>query len=262
MRLLIKRKANGIGDWLYCLVAINELVCEHPDVSVYVDFALPLDGPKSQRHLPALVKEAYAASSVKYTEWTGQPVDHVIDHLVYPNDPDVPYLEGTIKRLGHLCGRALEPVRKHPITFAGVWEKSWEPTVCVSPHTKAVTQGKDWGEAKWHELARRLDESDIRVIELAEAGARKIPHTEHCLGSSFMSVVTAITHAHLFVGCENGITVLAGLLEAPLVTFFRRTREMKRLDFFNQRKLVHQMQPDAVADLVKFILQTGVAREP
>lgn len=229
MRLLIQRQANGIGDWLFTLAAMKHLP---PEVETFVDFV-----PKKQPMVP-LIHQAFTASDVRFKLWTRNEVDRTIEHTIYPVERKAggePYIKGIVDQLGRTIGRPLtfNPRLLPQFTFE---RRPLGNYVCVVGGSKQAF--KDWGRDHFQALADWI-RAELRM-EVVQVGSSSEPilrgaRTEG-MDAKFRSLAAIIHSARAVVCLENGISVIAGMLDRPQITIYMRG-DPRRMDWPDQAKL-------------------------
>lgn len=242
MKLLLRRQANGIGDWLFMLAAIKHVNEAYPDVEVLVDFR------SGEQAFVPLIREAYKASDVECSVWTGQHTrfDREIEHVIYPTERNAngqPYIAGMVAQISRVLGakisydRELVPRFVYPI--APPDPEHPEGVIAIAPGFKLKV--KDWTFPRFEGLAGvlRQDLPDTELVQVGAKGERPIRCTRPCLGLSFPDLASILGGSRCVVTHENGIAVLAGFLGVPQVTIYMRG-DMRRLGFDERaRKLMH-----------------------
>ncbi len=90
--------------------------------------------------------------------------------------------------------------------------------VVIEPHIKgAASPNKDWGWARWQDLARRLD---LDWVQLGPPGTRLLEGVRHMVTPSFLAACRALSGARAAVLPEGGPHHAAAALGVPAVVIF------------------------------------------
>ncbi len=90
--------------------------------------------------------------------------------------------------------------------------------VVIEPHIKgAASPNKDWGWARWQDLARRLD---LDWVQLGPPSTRLLDGVRHMVTPSFLDACRALTGARAAVLPEGGLHHAAAALGVPAVVIF------------------------------------------
>ncbi|HZF28699.1 MAG TPA: hypothetical protein VE907_06260 [Gammaproteobacteria bacterium] len=224
MRILVQRRADGVGDWLFMLACIKHYNAQASDVMFYVDFELRARS-NVDRSLPPIIRQAFEASDVTWyraDDLAGIEFDLVIPHVVYKIREDVPYLESMLANLVSQIGR---DVRYNPellprFIFPELADRPRKYMVTVS-QGKRETAHKDWQRSRFAELTYEISKRGVDVVHLGLTGDARLTYaTRAFMGCSFDTVAGALAGAGLFVGLENGLAVLASWLGIPTVVLY------------------------------------------
>jgi hypothetical protein len=230
MNVLLRRRADGIGDWLFMLACIKHYNRQRPDVRFYVDFELPARAKVGVK-LPPIILEAYQQSDVTwypFVSQTGYTV--VIPHVVYKQRDSTTYIESMLAQLAVATGVAVayDPACLPKFIYPDLEDRPAN-YVALAPHAKAATSFKDWRrsmkeariDSPWDELGHALERSGFEIAHVGQLdGARHASATRRYLGCSFDTVCGVLAGARLFVGCENGISVLSSWLGTPTIVLY------------------------------------------
>lgn len=255
----MRRYGDGVGDWLFMLTCIKHFNAQHPDVEVFVDFTLDVRRAMA-RKLPSIIREAYYASDVLFSEHGVDVVpgyDVVVPHAIYTffhaGAVGPPYVESMLERLGALTGR---PMRYDPqcvphfeVSHVDCAAGQYLATVSCG---KKQTAHKDWAPRNFSELAALVARNlKTPVAQLGSVGDWPIAAPViSFLGLPFATVAGVLAGASCFVGIENGLAVLALMIGTPTLVIYRNERNMPRLVHPKLTKLLNPEVP-AVFDYVK-----------
>ncbi len=108
--------------------------------------------------------------------------------------------------------------RTTPGELYGIEARKPQDYVIVEPHIKAkASPNKDWGWARWQDLARRLD---LDWVQLGPPGTRLLDGVRHIETASFLAACRALTGARAAVLPEGGLHHAAAALGVPAVVIF------------------------------------------
>ena len=255
--LTITRPYNGIGDWLFCLAVLKFVNRQRPDIECFVDFDHIKVG-----QLPYIVPDLYSFADVRYAGGFG-PKDGLVTHdsLVYRRWPPDSFIESTTMHLNDQTGLNIKYEPDVLPSFGIRHHGSKKRTVAMIGHGKRQDRyGKEWGLNNFQELARILRRE--HSVEVVQVGARyDIPliHAERSvMGADAEELLERMAECALFVGIENGMTVLAGYLDMPQLTVYDGHGFPTRMQFPKQHKFIERAEPDAVASRVAAMLEERV----
>lgn len=224
MRVLLRRRHDGIGDWLFMLACIKHYNEQQSGVQFYVDFEIA-ERNRAGAKLPPIIREAFECSDVTWY-WPEQARDRgfdvVIPHVVYKQD-ERPYVESMLAQLVIATGKDVE-YRPELVPRFVYPELEDRPAtyVAIAPRGKKETAFKDWPIRCFDELSNALIERNVDVVQLgAFENPRLTRAARQYLGCSFDTVAGAIAGARMFIGIENGIAVLASWLGTPTVVLYQ-----------------------------------------
>jgi hypothetical protein len=252
--LTITRPYNGIGDWLFCLAVLKYVNRQRPDIDVYLDFQHVRVG-----RLPGIVPQLYEYADVRYIDGVG-PADEMVtrDSLVYRRWPPDSFIESTVMHLNDQTGL---DIRYEPgvLPSFGICHHGSAGTVVMIGHGKRRQRmGKEWGMENFQELARTLYCAGVKVVQIGSAvDLHLLRASRRVLGQDAGALLETLAEASLFVGIENGMTVLAGYLGVPQLTIYDGNGLPQRMQFARQTKIIERVEPDAVADRVLSMLKEG-----
>lgn len=87
------------------------------------------------------------------------------------------------------------------------------------PWWKSVAPNKDWGEAKYRELAKRL-RSDFQLIQFKHGTTTRILEGAALVETPFRQAMAILKHAKLYVGAEGGMHNAAAAVGTKAVILF------------------------------------------
>jgi ADP-heptose:LPS heptosyltransferase len=222
MNVLIRRRSDGIGDWLFLLACIKHYNKQRPGVRFYVDFELP-QRERVNVELSPLVLDAFKNSDVVWYEPVpGQHYDATLQHVVYQQRSDVPYVESMLAQLVSATGMdvAYDPECLPKFIYPELADRPRKYIATVSKG-KAATAFKDWGRSRFDELASQFLACGYDIAQLGLTGDPRLASaTSRWFGCSFDTVCGLLAGARLFVGLENGISVLASWLGTPTIVVY------------------------------------------
>lgn len=239
----LTREFAGIGDWLMALAVLKLLNRQHPDVEAYVSFETP------REPMPELVPQAFAASDVRYRVGVPKWPCRRTGHLVYTRRGPKPFIEDMVDVFTQRTGIKLtyEPV--YP-TFRRTVPPGQGYIVMASQGKRGKDRGKEWGVHNFAALAEILA-ADHEIVQIGGKFDAPLPAaSRRYLGQPFDTVASVLTGARLFIGIEDGLTVLAGYLGVPLLTLYCGTGSPDRLTFERHTKLRERLPPNVVASTV------------
>lgn len=238
----LTREFAGIGDWLMALAVLKLLNRQHPDVEAYVSFETP------REPMPELVPQAFAASDVRYRVGAPKWPCRRTGHLVYTRGPK-PFIEDMA---GAFTRRTGIPLTYEPVypTFRRTVPPGQGYIVMVSQGKRGKDIGKEWGVQNFAALAEILA-VDHEIVQIGGKYDSPLRAASRCyLGQPFDTVASVLTGARLFIGLEDGLTVLAGYLGVSQLTLYCGAGSPDRLTFERQTKLRERVPPSVVASLV------------
>lgn len=178
------------------------------------------------------------------------PHDHVAVSTNYPDlYIDNPYVDDV--NVGHLrpdrylslrSGPRFRNRLAHYAGLAGIDPPDYNPTLYYTDWTTtflnefrdirgplvAVSAGATWGTKRWpmhrwRELCTQLEDSGATVVELGEGGESIGVGRSLLNKTSVRNAACILHHAHVFIGCDSGLTHLALAAGTPAVALFGTT---------------------------------------
>lgn len=224
MNVLLRRRADGVGDWLFLLACIKHYNQQQPWMRFYVDFELAArEGV--ERTLPPIIKQAYEASDVTWYEpLAGIVYDVTIPHVVYKFREPVPYVESMLAQLVTATGRdaRYDPACVPRFVYSELDSRPRRPYMVTVSKGKDATAHKDWPRRKFDELAAEIHGRGVDVVQAGATNDTRLASASlRFLGYSLEAVAGLLAGARLFVGLENGLAVLASWLGCPTVVIYQ-----------------------------------------
>lgn len=233
---------------------------QRPDLELFVDFSMPHRGAT----LPPLVRQAYEASDLVYTQLDEgrrkqlepnrrppEPYLETADSLVYRAWPPDCYIESTVLHLNTQTGLGIEYEPGVYPDFRIRHSPGGRYVVMIGHGKRRERHRKEWGYANLVELAQRIQAQGYDVIQVGAAWDQRIPGcARYVLGEKFGTLAHVLCNARAYVGLENGVMVLAGFLGVPQVTIYDGSPGVPRTDFPGQTKIAERLEPAEVFPLV------------
>ncbi len=238
MRLLLERKADGVGDWLFMLAAMKHVNRDFPELEIVVNF------DKVKTPLPKIILEAYFSSDVRWRRFDSQ-TDKVemheprIEHAIYPTGRHAigePYIKGMVDQIGRILTRKIEYDPGLVPLFRGSGRPMMRDTlapkghVLICPSPKQIA--KDWGWDRYNSIAERLerDHPDMAIVSVGSEHEKPVGDDVAMHGLAFPTLLELMFSARAIVCGENCLAVLAGWLSTPTVVIYMRG-DLHRLEY-------------------------------
>jgi hypothetical protein len=245
-RVWVHRPYQGLGDWLFVLAVFKLANQQRPDVELWATHRLPHGFPAQAFHCSDVVWKSGRPPA---------PFAEAAD-LIYRKWPPDNYIESTVHNLNDLTGLAIEYKRGVYPTFRGAERKPGDYVVMIGHGKKRERGGWEWGHRNFDQLAHVLARR-YQIVQIGAAGDHPLVDAKvRMFGARFRNVAAMLAGAKAFVGIENGLTVLAGYLGVPQVTFYDGYQldepypRPRRLDFDGQEKIQERIEPPEAAERV------------
>ena len=224
MRVLLRRRGDGVGDWLFMLACIKHYARD-PRIEFYVDFEVPAR-ENVESPLPPIIRELYEHSDVTWYihEHAPEEYDLVIPHVVYKRGDKRTYVESMLAQIITATGidTPYRPELFPRFVYPELEPKQERDYVVMVSKGKTSTAFKDWPRSRSEELAGAIARSGYNVVHLGRTGdPRLAAATGRYFGCSLDTVAGLLAGARLFIGLENGMSVLASWLGCPTIVLYQ-----------------------------------------
>lgn len=232
MRVLLRRRGDGVGDWLFMLACIKHYARD-PRVEFYVDFEVPAR-ENVESPLPPIIRELYEQSDVSWYIHEHAPEDYdvVIPHVVYKRGDKRTYVESMLAQIITATGidtpyrPELFPRFVYPEIGRLPWAAVGRPDpkyIALVSAGKRTTAFKDWSRGATDEVGAKL--AAVANVDIAHIGRSGDPRLScshwRFFDCSLDTVAGLLAGARLFIGLENGMSVLASWLGTPTIVLYQ-----------------------------------------
>ena len=224
MNVLLKRRNDGVGDWLFMLACIKHYNRAHPWMHFYVDFEVAAR-ENVESPLPPIIRELYEQSDVTWYVPELDRYDVVVPHVVYRMHDERTYIESMLAQLVTLTGRDVkyDPELVPRFIYPELEQRPRNYVALVS-RGKRTTSFKDWPRSRFEELGDALRADGFEIMQIGREGDPRLASsrgTPAAIDCSLDTVAGALAGARLFVGLENGLAVLASWLGTPTIVIYQ-----------------------------------------
>ena len=262
-KMLCWRNHQGIGDWIMSMTALKMLNIQYPEIEIHIN-----DMAKGQPLTPLIKKivEDFDNGVTKFVSFPNllrekpDGYDYYSDHLLYPRNNQVHFIEGIIQTLNQKTGL---DVRYLPDIFGFsdyIGEKLHHPLesdyILMPSMGKRKQQGnKEWGFENFNKLATMLAKQGHKIVQIGTHDDLQLDAAySFYLGVNLQFWDSLITNSKLVISIPNGIMCYAGVHGHPQVSIYCGGYDFTahmRSKFPNQHQIVEQnVSPEKVFEVI------------